>query len=502
MLLDFINYTSERGFIQDPDYPEVWHIEAHDLTRLEYCPYPHCGGNLTSREEAEQLHKIHDYDTRTKNVILISLYRKNYRCTKCRRSCTANEKLNALSRTDAFDRYIALEAIKGSSRGIRLKSNGKRIWSYDVLGHRYGYGKDTISKIVRTRAPALTPLLIPFHGYEIFFIHSFEYKFKKRYYLLACDIAGNAMLLGVFGYQNAIEEIRTYFELHKDFIKTFEEPFVTTSYDMELVEVLQQIFGNDAVVIRFKSMDDRMTQIRNSFADMHPRDRDTSVALINRLEAFLKKKETGSELLNNWWKLCQEEDAASNSTDIVHKILPLWKELSSNFIIFLKTYQTEKLKLPDLNATISAINKQISNFSQNGPDFTVLAARMMLFSKEQILDLMGDVFIYTSDIFTSGKKPEDCVREKMNSDGQLDVHAFYELLGVAFNPEDINAMMIDSFWKHYEDEPKEEESEYRELDLFMEENRELFTEYNDISYDSLYFEEVNKEYLFNEEEEP
>lgn len=61
-------------------------------------------------------------------------------------------------------------------------------------------------------------------------------------------------------------------------------------------------------------------------------------------------------------------------------------------------------------------------------------------------------------------------------------------------------MMIDSFWKHYEDEPKEEELEYRELDLFMEENRELFTEYNDISYDSLYFEEVNKEYLFNEEE--
>ena len=147
----------------------------------------------------------------------------------------------------------------------------------------------------------MTPLFIPFPGYELFYIHSFEYKFKKRYYLLACDIGGNAVLLGVFGYQNAIDELKAYFELYKDFIKMLEEPFVTISYDLELATALQQIFGNDAVVFRFKAMDDRITQIRNSFADMHPGDSDTSVALLNRLEAFLKNKETGSELLINWW---------------------------------------------------------------------------------------------------------------------------------------------------------------------------------------------------------
>lgn len=249
MLLDFINYTSKQGFIQDPEYPEVWHIEAHDLKRLDRCT---CGEALTSREKAEQLHKIRDYDVFQQRVIIISLYRKNYRCTKCKRSFTANKELTSLSRTDDFDRYIALEAIKCSSKGISIKSDGKPTWSFDVLGKRYGYKKDTISKIVRAKAPALTPLFIPFPGYELFYIHSFEYKFKKRYYLLACDIGGNAVLLGVFGYQNAIDELKAYFELYKDFIKMLEEPFVTISYDLELATALQQIFGNDAVVMLYK----------------------------------------------------------------------------------------------------------------------------------------------------------------------------------------------------------------------------------------------------------
>ena len=175
MLLDFINYTSERGFEQDPDYPEVWHIEAHDLKRLDRCP---CGGTLTSREKAEQLHEIRDYDVFQQRVIHILLYRKNYRCTKCRRSFTVNKELTSLSRTDDFDRYIALEAIKASSKGISIKSDGKTTWSFDVLAKRYGYKKDTISKIARAKAPALTPLFIPFPGYELLYVHSFVYKFN------------------------------------------------------------------------------------------------------------------------------------------------------------------------------------------------------------------------------------------------------------------------------------------------------------------------------------
>lgn len=458
MLLDFINYTSKQGFIQDPEYPEVWHIEAHDLKRLDRCT---CGEALTSREKAEQLHKIRDYDVFQQRVIIISLYRKNYRCTKCKRSFTANKKLTSLSRTDDFDRYIALEAIKCSSKGISIKSDGKPTWSFDVLGKRYGYKKDTISKIVRAKAPALTPLFIPFPGYELFYIHSFEYKFKKRYYLLACDIGGNAVLLGVFGYQNAIDELKAYFELYKDFIKMLEEPFVTISYDLELATALQQIFGNDAVVFRFKAMDDRITQIRNSFADMHPGDSDTSVALLNRLEAFLKNKETGSELLNNWWKLCLEEDAASNYTDIARKIRPLWEELSSNFTVFLNTYQNKnnKLKLSDLGKTISAINTQINDFSQNGADFTVLAARMMLFSKEYLHLLIENIFIYTSDVFTSDKKLEDCIKNNTNDKGQLEAHSIYELLSDTFNPEDINRMMVDNLWELYSDSKRHDEEE-------------------------------------------
>lgn len=164
------------------------------------------------------------------------------------------------------------------------------------------------------------------------------------------------------------------------------------------------------------------------------------------------------------------------------------------------TYQSEKLKLPNQDRVISAIEKQIRIFSQNGPDFTVLAARMMLCSKEQILNLMGNVFIYTSDIFTSGQKPEDYIKEKLNSAGQPIARTFSELLGGAFNPEDINDMIIDSFWRHYEDEPQEEELETQELNLFADENHELFTAYSDIPYDSPDFKGTYKQYLLNEEE--
>ena len=117
------------------------------------------------------------------------------------------------------------------------------------------------------------------------------------------------------------------------------------------------------------------------------------------------------------------------------------------------------MKLSDLGKTISAINTQINDFSQNGADFTVLAARMMLFSKEYLHLLIENIFIYTSDVFTSDKKLEDCIKNNTNDKGQLEAHSIYELLSDTFNPEDINRMMVDNLWELYSDSKRHDEEE-------------------------------------------
>ena len=457
MLLDFINYTSERGFIQDPDYPEVWHIEAHDLTRLEYCPYPDCKEKLTSRDSAEQLHKIHDYDIRTKNVIRISLYRKNYRCTKCKRSCTVSEELNSLSRTDDFDRYIALEAIRGSSKGLRTKSNGIKVWSNEVLGQRYGYKKDTITKIVRARAPAMTPLFIPFQEYEMFYIYPFKYKSVKRYYLLACDLNGRSMVLGVFGYHDADAELITYFELHKEFFSNSEELLITSPDNMELITALRSIFGYEAIVIYREDFEKRFQKFRDSLNGIREKERDRAYTFTNVLvNQILKQDKEDIELLHNWWKEVLIDAEVKNLWKLPSILLPLREDAEENYKFYHKTWQNSELIFPEMDTVLSSINKQIKVFSQNGPDFTVLAARIMLCSKEQILHLMGNVFIYTADIFTSGQELEEHIKGKINSKGEFKAHAFAELLYDAFNRGDISEMIVDSFWTELEKEKEQE----------------------------------------------
>lgn len=84
---------------------------------------------------------------------------------------------------------------------------------------------------------------------------------------------------------------------------------------------------------------------------------------------------------------------------------------------------------------------------------------MMLFSKEYLHLLIENIFIYTSDVSTSDKKLEDCIKNNTNDKGQLEANSIYELLSDTFNPEDINRMMVDNLWELYSDSKRHDEEE-------------------------------------------
>lgn len=451
MILDELNYLSEEGLQQDPEYPEICRITLQDLAQLEECPICH-RKTLTSRDKQLQPRKIYDYDTKNKKVVIMTIYRKNYRCTKCKRSFTANDQLNSIRRTKEFEHYIALKTIKECEFGMNKDRNGKGSqWSNEVFAQRYGYHRDTISKIAKAHAPALTPLLIPPTGFEYFFLYTFEYDQRTRYYLMASKAGKNSMLLAVFGYKDAFLELQTYLNLHKSFIR-YETATFYTDFDAKLINLLKEYAKT--IKINFELFKKKLDQYEIDLK-RKPINAETLRVIGSPFETLknvitLKNENLSEEHLFEWWDKVQKTDKSEGSE--FEKYLSVFrKEIDDCMIELLQVDTKDKTFINQIFYNKKLVDAQIENYASKRSDFTLMAAKIMLHSEEQILNLYGGLYVYTSDIFTDNEKWTYYSQEVLKPIEPLEVHCFMELINDNFNPTDMTYMMLDDFWKHYDD---------------------------------------------------
>lgn len=495
MLLDYIKYKSDLGFVQDSDYPEVYHIKLDDMTELNTCK---CGGRLSPRDsDKKRKYKIIcDYDTRSKCVVILQVRRNNYRCTKCRRTYTANEWMNNLKHTVAFEKYVTLEVIRASDRGLitRTNKNGTtwQQWSAQAFAKRYGYHRDTISAIAKKYAPCFTPLLIPFHGYRFFHLYSFNYQAAKRYYLIASKKGCAPMLLAIFGYQKPITEIVIYLKLHQGFLSLDDDSVIVVEYDFELIEAIKENIKNIHITIRHKSIKQAFENYQTYLF------KGESIELegignryIRGLMNIILVRDY-DEYLDVWWDEVKYKDDMLDETHsrrkrkkILQTKLQFLYDLVSEYrdvFDLVCQFDDEADDFKELVQKSKELKRQIKVFSQNGSDFTILAARMMLYNEDELLDLMGRVYAYTADIFRDDNLRDYYLQKKYDPEEELKCDVFFQLLGEGFNQEDVMKLIIDNFWKHEPEtkdivDPTELELTYGDMPILTEdEANQLYTE--------------------------
>ena len=478
MLLDKINYESDDGLRQDPQYPEVYRINLMDLAKLHKCPL--CGGNFTSREAQPSSRIIHDYDTINNRVIILTISRKNYRCSTCKRSTKADAWLNEITRTEEFDRFIALEVIRESELGLVFNSKTKKTqWNLEAFAKRYGYSGNTISNIAKKYAPTLTPLLVPAFGYNTYLLYPFEYDSQKRYYLIVNKNGTRDLMLAVFGYNNAYEEIKTYFTLHKDFfLRLIKNSVVYTDFDAELIQFLRNFFGEVKIIDTFfeQKLDlykeqlkyKKINKVTRQYSD-YPFGRLSNCVIPNKYD----KNQTTFDI---WWNEVLTKDNEKGTE--FEKYLIFLKEEVNNCKNELCDIVTNGVNFIDQNFRVkNLIDKQLKASTSTRTDFSVVAAKLMLLSN---FIHKGGLYLYTSSIFTN---PDKISYNVIDEETELQEWNSYDMLIYdTFNTSDIAHMIINYYMEEYPDEYLHQTS----LTYDKNEVRELFND-DYIVYDDIEF---------------
>lgn len=443
MLLDKIkNYWVEVA-IQDETYPEMIHIRAYDLTELKKCT---CGGNLTCRDRGDKPKQILDYDIYEKKVLNISLFRKRFFCPTCGKSFTADEWINYIRRTKEFERYIALEMLLGSDYGFWESMKHKKLhWSNEAFAQRYGYKKDTFSNIVKSYAPFLTPLFIPPNGYDTFCLYPFHYNLKKAFYLLASKTGKDSMLLAVFGYNDGFSELKVYLNLHKDVFHGILESTIYTSFDSELIIFLRGYFKTIIVI------NELFLKQRYEFRNILKNKNINKTTLKNIDYPFetlhnmitCKKDDICRDDFEYWWNSLSEYDNDKDS-EFTSLLSDVWTEINYCMDEILRGLEAKGPSMKELFDCKYSVDKTIENFGSSRSDFRVMAAKMLLQSEKNFLNLHGRIFIYTSEIFTDNDKWLYFSSKDWNSDEKFKGHCFSEVLFDLFNNTDILSLMRDN----------------------------------------------------------
>lgn len=455
MFLDRLNYFSEKGLEPDPEYPEVERITLYDLAEMNLCPA--CGQKLTPRDKEMQPRTIRDYDITRRKVVLLTVYRKTYRCTKCRQSFTADDWMNDIKYTAEFERFLALEALRESALGTKMnKKYGRCLWNNETFAKRYGYHRDTISNIAKNYAPSLIPLFLPPTGYDVFCLFPFYYDFKKRYYLLAGKNENNSMILAVLGHHDAFTELKTYLMLHSGLFKGMENSTIYTDFDAELIELLNEFFTN--VKLADELFTNKLNTIKERLKNQSVNEvtkRKIDFPFITLLNALTCKKEIPEEKdLAEWWLNILSLDG-SKGTEFSHYLSEFKDTIYRYRNEILELFSNSRHSMNEIFTNKDRIDEKIKDCARYRTDFCVLVAKIMLHSEEQMLDLYGRLYVYTSLIFTDAESRDFYSQKECCPDEVLEAHCFRELLEEHFNRSDLSDMILDTFWMQNEDTLKE-----------------------------------------------
>lgn len=440
MILDEISYTSEYGLIQDPKYPEVYHIELNNLADRESCP--RCTWTLNKKEWKSRT--ILDYDTTGKHVVIIKMHRQKYHCPKCGKNCFADPEYDSLRHTEAFDRYLALEALKGSEKGKHNTTRGKK-WSNTVLAERYGVSRDMVSKAMIKYAPAFTPLLIPFNGYNIFYLFPFQYDRRKRYMMFAVREEGYSMPIAIFGYQDSITEIRTYLDLHQAILEEndfYGTPVFITDFEPELIQMIKDTLKDVEVAIIYKELHDKLESYRPNTKSMDTDSENSINAFLSAVQRKLNSNKVDWEQLENLWRFYTDDDETAREY-----LQGVWQDINTCKEECLRIHQYSNFKSKTLDEKLHAIQEQVDAFNSNTPVFEVAAAKIMITATKPLYRFGSSLYVYTSSVFTDER--EKLV--KLNVNNPLQGHTLKDLLDENFDSRSITDIMFEEMTDQYYD---------------------------------------------------
>lgn len=363
---DLANIELTTDWIPHPKYPAVDFIEADNLYRPPECIYCSCETVHKKGEKGKDL--IHAYDENSQKPLMVLVHSDRYVCQnpKCRKSFVANQNLGP-SYTQEFVNFLALERLKNEKV------------TYQMLADTYGGDRNEIRRQINLFSKTYTPLFLPRYRHGQYFLCPFPYQQKYYYFLGNTSEDGDKVLLGMFGYEDAVEEIKKYFYLHQNFIR--KDATFLTEVNVKLIDLLHTHVPEGTVSIAKKCLYDYLdSYIPKSRGQLNEDKYDA----ISRLKKLLEKRGENSDTIEKWWQ------KYSDNKQLQLELSPIYN--------FFTSYSDECSHINDYSKiTWGSLYKMIRNLNRQRVSFESMAMQVMYqFNKHYKDDLM---FAYSADAF-------------------------------------------------------------------------------------------------------
>ena len=359
-----IRKTTDRA--PHPAYPAVDYIEADNLYRPPKCIY--CSCETVHKKGGKGKDLIHDYDEDSQKPLMILVHSDRYVCQNpgCRKSFVANQNLGP-SYTREFVNFLALERLK------------KQKMTYQMLANTYGCDRNEIRKQINRFSKNYTPLFLPLYPHGQYFLCPFPYQQKYYYFLGNTSEDGDSVLLGMFGYENAVEEIKKYFYLHQNFIG--KDATILTDTDFEMLELLHEYVPEGAVSVAWRCLSDYLDQYIPQKRDLLCTKKSDAISCLKKR---LKAEGGSMETIDAWW----QEDCKNNQ--LKEELSPIYKFFADHPKECAHINAYRKITWDSLYQKIKSMNKQRVSFES-------MAMQVMYqFNRHHKDDLM---FAYSADVF-------------------------------------------------------------------------------------------------------
>lgn len=351
-----------------PEHPKIHLVTATCKIRPAACPY--CGSDYKGHGQSISKPITH-YNPKQQRVenIVVSCPRYICKSPACKKVFTPGALPNKLKYTQEFQEFVTRSLVKMDMD------------NFSSFGRDYGKSHTTIANILKKQLESYLLRFAPPYREGVFYLIPFQYEKKERFYLSYQDQEGKYMLLSFFGYKNAREEIKNYFQFHWH---SDEYPYshveIVTDMDPELIDMLYPCFTYYHASIHPVLLKRWLDSFKNNHKSSFQKVRREA---IDELGQLLLADNTEKEQIYAWWEQLRSDKQrqANELSELQISLFQLW-DMVTRFMeecLAARYHKNEEQVLLDEFFQASSENKVL---------FDVLVARILYVNME--------AYIYTN----------------------------------------------------------------------------------------------------------